>query len=487
MSDPRFQEILKDPRFRAIKKKNRDVKVDKRFDCMFVDKKFKQPSDIDKRGNKLEKNTTPDLKAFYDVEKSDHSDEDVDEQSKIDLKRNVRGEFNSDDELLSSSSDEESSEEEEDVIHQWGELDHDAPRADVDGNRLALCNVDWDRINATDLFVLANSFKHDNGVIKSVKIFKSEYGKERLSKEVLDGPAELTEKKLESDEESDQNEDSEFITEKLRQYQMNRLKYYYAVVECDNSTTAKSLYDELDGLEYESSASTIDVRMIPEDVTFDDKPSNVCTVMPDPVTYMAPQFVTSALQQSKVSLTWDETDPRRQEKMANAFKHAKEGKDDRLADLIASSESEYSEEEKDDLKFDADENNKISKYKALLKSIDSEDEEGGNEWSESDNVAMNKALLADDDSEEEEHEESNEIKKKAKDPKKKKKSKKVVEPTEEDSELKLLVEDGAEKSHFNFKNLVDDGKNKSKKAKAKGKDNFEVTLYSVTFCSTCKL
>jgi len=67
----------------------------------------------------------------------------------------------------------------------------------------------------------------------------------------------------------------------LRKYQIERLRYYYAVVECDSAATAEAIYDQCDGLEYEGSANMLDLRFIPDDISYDNEtPREVATQVP---------------------------------------------------------------------------------------------------------------------------------------------------------------------------------------------------------------
>ena len=59
-----------------------------------------------------------------------------------------------------------------------------------------------------------------------------------------------------------------FDPERLRAWELNKLKYFFALVECDAGVAAAALYDACDGLEFESSANVLDLRLVPNDTVF---------------------------------------------------------------------------------------------------------------------------------------------------------------------------------------------------------------------------
>uniref|UniRef100_A0A1A8HAI0 ESF1, nucleolar pre-rRNA processing protein, homolog n=1 Tax=Nothobranchius korthausae TaxID=1143690 RepID=A0A1A8HAI0_9TELE len=274
--------------------------------------------------------------------------------------------------------------EEEDIEHDWGELCKDAQRNEEVSARLAVCNMDWDRMKAKDLLVLFSSFVPKGGAVLSVKIYPSQFGKERLKAEETQGPPEL---KVLPDESEDDTEEERVYREKLRDYQFKRLKYFYGVLECDSVDTAVKIYDECDGFEYESSCSVLDLRFIPDDVTFDDEPKDVA--MDTSVTAYTPKlFSSSATSTSKVKLTWDETDHERVTALSRKFDKNELLDMDFKAYLASSSEEGEDEEmgaEEEEIVKEVEvkplkekkkkkSEEQIRKYRELLKSVQSKEE-----------------------------------------------------------------------------------------------------------------
>ena len=58
---------------------------------------------------------------------------------------------------------------------------------------------------------------------------------------------------------------------KLREYERSKLRYFFAVVECDSAATANALYESCDGAEFEHSANKFDLRFIPDGMGFGDR------------------------------------------------------------------------------------------------------------------------------------------------------------------------------------------------------------------------
>lgn len=74
-------------------------------------------------------------------------------------------------------------------------------------------------------------------------------------------------------------EGKQFHMERMRQYQLNRLKYYYAVATFDSPKTADIIYMNCNGVEYESSGIRLDLRFIDDDITFDQVTLNSHNMM----------------------------------------------------------------------------------------------------------------------------------------------------------------------------------------------------------------
>jgi len=407
--DDRFKHIATDPRFRRMRKDEQKIKIDNRFKGMFKDKRFLDQVNIDKRGRPVEQRNNNDLKRYYRVSESE-DDEDVDDDDGDRLSGEpdlARGEGAD----TSSSSDEDEEEDEEEVKEKkasvkigveseddgedveaddesdtidlsqaWGELDHDAETGEETSRRLALCNMDWDRIKAVDILVLCNSFVPKEGTIESVSILPSEFGKERMKQEDFSGPLELRKASVENqangvDDADDDADDEAAQQRKLRQYQLNRLKYYYAVITCNSIATAEKVYADLDGHDYESSGTKVDLRFIPDDMTFDDEPKDVCTALPSADSVYEPEaFVTKALHQSKVECTWDETDRERTRVTRRKFdKEELEALD--LKDYLASSSSEDEDGADDEGEEKGMSNeSRIALYRKLLEGIESKED-----------------------------------------------------------------------------------------------------------------
>ncbi|RCH99420.1 pre-rRNA-processing protein esf1 [Rhizopus azygosporus] len=407
--DPRFANVHHDPRFMRPKKQDMKVTIDKRFASMMNSAEFSDAPRVDKYGRKLKQNTAEkQLKRYYKLEEDEEERSD-EEQTLEELEKELADDEENllDEKLLAgydpmrgrgeiSSSDEEedTDEDEEDLESEPDEMD--AIRRIHEGDethRLALVNMDWDKIKAVDILKALNGFKPDTGIIKSVTIYPSEFGKERLAAEEVSGPPrEIFKKKDRSDSESDEEEEEEITAETiiknqveegdgrdfdqdaLRKYQLDRLKYYYAVVECDSAQTAKIIYNACDNTEYENSANFFDLRYIPDDMSFNNEEiKDKATIVPD--NYAPTRFTTEALQNTKVKLTWDEDDVDRYQTLRREFTQ------DDLKNLdfdayLASSDDEEETEDVEALK---------EKYRKLLESNngnayeDKVDEEDGEE------------------------------------------------------------------------------------------------------------
>ncbi|TNN08598.1 ESF1 isoform 1 [Schistosoma japonicum] len=213
----------------------------------------------------------------------------------------------------------------------WYELTKDSVPATQTSHRLALLHFDWDNAKPETIYMVLESFLPARGHIEKVTIYPSEFGIQRMKEEAIHGPVEL--RPSESDTEC--NENTNNITEdnstmaidvdeksgwrkassklrrRIREYQLARLKYFYAIIEFDSVETAEAIYSACDGLEYESSGSRLDLRFVDNDQRFEVAPEYAHLVSEcreiNKAKYTPLRFETTALHSTRIGITWDKT------------------------------------------------------------------------------------------------------------------------------------------------------------------------------------
>ncbi|KAJ8545715.1 hypothetical protein K7X08_018298 [Anisodus acutangulus] len=412
INDSRFAALHSDPRFREPPQKKSKVTIDSRFNRMFTDKNFtssKAPTDI--RGRPRKSSSRNPLNHYYNVEEEEEKGEKqrrqkekskvIESESESDsgrsedqkLKKVVAASSDSEEDEELASTEDSDSDSDDDVYSEEEDTSvqkEDVPDIDKETKRLAVVNMDWGRVKAVDLYLLMSSFLPKGGQIVSVAVYPSDFGLKRMEEEAFHGPVGLFDDENGKDEDSDDEDDDEIDNEKLRAYEISRLRYYYAVVECDSIATADYLYKTCDGVEFERTSNKLDLRFIPDSMEFKHQPRDIATEVP--ADYEGLDFHTRALQHSNIELTWDEDEPHRIRTLKRQFN------DEQLADLelkefLASDESENDDSEEGDDTEDKFAKMKIKQdaYRALLQSGEGSD--GNNEDDDQDmEVTFNTGL-----------------------------------------------------------------------------------------------
>lgn len=344
---------------------------------MLQDEAFSSRAKVDRYGRRLPKDAgKKELEKYYSFDGDTRSSSE-DSTDGFDVKK-----ANPETEKNQSSGTEESSSDDSDIEQSdeeevFGLLDAQEPGSDAIPvgevtSRIAVVNLDWDNIRAADLMAVFSSFVPVTGAIHKISIYPSEFGKERMQREETEGPpseifsrskidgrSEATDSSSEGQDDggassSDENDEKmkksllqedtsqDFNSAKLRRYQLERLRYYYSVIVCSSSSVARTIYEGVDGTEYLTTANFFDLRFIPDDLDFSrDEPRDECLQIPDG--YRPNEFVTDALQHSKVRLTWDADDGTRKEAQKRAFSASRANIDEN--DLKAYLGSDSSDDE----------------------------------------------------------------------------------------------------------------------------------------------
>jgi len=355
--DERFSAVLTDERFSVPgvtkKKKKKNEK-----NTSFVNEELSEFYTIKKEHSEDDKSSDSENSSSSSESEKDDGPEIDDPEARIAyLNALSRGQIScssddesSDDERsIGSSSDSSHSGDESDenkreldaIVGEGGIIasgDTIAPAIEVTNESspyLAILNTSWEHVQAVDLLVLLSSFCPP-GSIRQISVYPSDFGLERMKKDQLVGPQGIwrngSDNNSRSEDDTVSNTDdeekdtavnvdsvvnSDYDPERLRAYEVMKLKYYFAIAEFNDAAVADNVYKEVDGMEMEHSSTALDLRSIPlsdiHDVIKDRKLRDRAISVPS--NYEPPSFIVDALQQTDVKCTWEDGDYVREQKL----------------------------------------------------------------------------------------------------------------------------------------------------------------------------
>eukprot|EP00892_Ulva_mutabilis_P002065 jgi/Ulvmu1/1185/UM108_0013.1 len=361
--DDRFAAVRKDPRFARFPKKNMAVTIDERFKAILDDEDFAvSTATVTKRGassNKKKGKGNHEMHQFYRLEDTPKdrdplhpaeratgteaeagSGDDADAQRRYRAMRGMASDqsSSSDGEAGDSDVEPDANLDDAEVVigadaaddieldpSEWG-IGAAAGRPDADTTlvavdsatrRLAAVDLEWSRMRAVDVFAVLQSFVGKQGEVKEVTVYVSDYGKQEMAHEKEHGPRGLATGEGEAEATADGGKMSEEARQRVRMYERSKLRWHFAIAEFDSAATAARVYDECDGHEFEESATTFDLRFVPDAEDFAgrevrDRATSV------PVGYAPAAFKSKALQHTCPQLTWDADDPDRARALVSA-------------------------------------------------------------------------------------------------------------------------------------------------------------------------
>lgn len=144
-----------------------------------------------------------------------------------------------------------------------------------------------------------------------------------------------------------------FDQNQLRKYELNKMKYFYAVIYCNTRHTAERLYNEYNDYEFELSNIRLNLSFIADDLKFPQKAKETAIEVPTDYEFKGANSLNRALNHTEVKLTWDETDPKRIKKFQKIM-NADPDKldDDAYKEFLASGTEDEEELMEDDIAND---------------------------------------------------------------------------------------------------------------------------------------